>query len=317
MNRRVLVVGASGYIGRHVCERLAAIGKTYAAVVRSGPTSIDPACFPGGAVIAGLDLTTLADSHVLYEFDDIILLASGSVPATFPDSLQDEAACNLHPHATFLSKVTANQRVIYVSSGGTVYGEARSKGGSCEGDILQPRSMYGLVKAMIEQTVAFYGRRNPYQFVILRPSNPIGPPVWSRTQKSIKRQQGAVFNILNTIFNGGTVTQIGDGTVVRDYFDIRDLADCIGLVVERPELTGLTINAGSGTGLSIPRLLDIIRDVVGDRFSVEERPARAFDVRRSILNVSTARDLLGWVPVRSVEQSVADTWTWFGEETKA
>jgi len=317
VSRYVLVVGAGGYIGRHVCQHLASAGHIYAAAVRSASADVDPTCYPGGTVLAGLDLAALAESSALFDFDDIVLLASESVPSTFPDSLSDEVACNLYPYANLLAKVAANQRVVYVSSGGTVYGEARPDGGSREGDELRPCSMYGLVKAMIEQTVAYYARKNLYQFVILRPSNPIGPPVWRLAEKGIKRQQGALANFLNTIANGGTVTQIGDESVLRDYFDVRDLADFISSIVKRPDLTGVTINAGSGIGLSIPRLLDIIKSVIGHRFEINAYPARPFDVKRSILDVSAARDLLGWKPVIPIEQSVADTWAWFGKETKA
>lgn len=310
MRTDTLVVGASGYIGRHVCHRLHEIGQFYTVATRSSLTDRELSGYPGSDTIIG-DLSTLSDSPLLSSFSNIIFLVSATVPSTYPNSLNDEIRANLLPYVNVLAKIKAHQRVIFVSSGGTVYGESTSPTGSREEDPLHPRSVYGLVKVMIERSVIYYAGKNQFRYVIIRPSNPIGPPRWNYSDNKIKTHQGVLFNSLNSIRLGKDVKQIGDNSILRDYFDVRDLADLIARVVENDHVYNYTINAGSGIGISVPSLIEIMRDTVRRDFRVTKYPAREFDVKRSVLDITLARDLLDWHPMICIEDSVADTWRWF------
>jgi UDP-glucose 4-epimerase len=253
--------------------------------------------------------------EVASEHQLVVLLASATVPATFPESVEDEIRHNLVPYASFLSSLAPDTKVIFVSSGGTVYGDAPPERGSRESDPVQPRSPYGLVKLMIEDTVRYYARRRGLSFVILRPSNPIGPRHQPINLYGTKGHQGVATIFLQNILTDGKVMLIGDGSVSRDYFDVRDLASAIRMMICDGIPNDITLNIGSGKALSLVELIECIKTIVNHPFEIVRMPARTFDVGRSVLDISRIKETVGWRPEISIETSIRDTWEWLLSST--
>lgn len=300
-----LIVGGGGYIGRHVCNVLDQHEIDFHAATSkragSGPVMTD-----SRRVIHNFDITDPASTDRIAEYSQIILLASASVPATFASNLNKEISHNLGPYSALLSKIRPGSRVIYLSSGGTIYGEAPEFGMVSENDANTPKSTYGLVKLFIEETIRFFAQLSNFSYVILRPSNPVGPHL--EPSYSQNKLQGVISSFLNSIKQSNSVTVIGDGSMERDYFDVRDLAKSIMMILKNPSVRDVVWNVGSGVPTSINDIIDIMKLSIHDKFELIFMPSRPFDVNRNVLNISNIRHNLNWNPEITLEQSILDTW---------
>jgi UDP-glucose 4-epimerase len=117
-----------------------------------------------------------------------------------------------------------------------------------------------------------------------------------------------VSTFLHRLARDETVEIWGDGSVVRDYLHVRDLAD---LCVRAAEAEGSdTLNAGSGTGLSLLDMIGHLQRVTGRPIAPVFRPGRPVDVPMSVLDVGRARAQLGWVAQTGLREGLAETWAW-------
>lgn len=310
MPRTPVVIGGNGYVGRHVCQMLTESGVDFAATTRGEARELKEA-FPQADIIGRFNLADPTTFEMVSNFSSFIMLASASVPSTFADSLHDEAVHNLLPFIDFFDSIPEGSRVIFVSSGGAVYGDSGAHVGPID-ETVTPASIspYGLVKGFIEETLRYHARRRGIRFMILRPSNPIGPEVMLPGGEVRRRPQGVVTIFLRRMLAGEPITVYGDGTSERDYFDVRDLARAIRDVNAMPELACDTVNVGMGEGIELGALIDRIAAVAGSDAGVDLQPARGFDVQRIVLDTSRLRALTGWTPTISLDQSIRDTLDW-------
>ncbi len=165
-------------------------------------------------------------------------------------------------------------RILFLSSGGTVYGIPDTIP-IPETHALRPINSYGIVKATIEHYLEMYRRTRGLSPIIVRASNPFGP------RQAHSGVQGVISTFLRRILAGQPLEIWGDGTVVRDYLEVGDLAElCVRAGTSDREGA---YNAGSGHGLSVN---DIVRshsqgDRIGFRNRLQTRPPR----RRPALGV--------------------------------
>jgi UDP-glucose 4-epimerase len=109
----------------------------------------------------------------------------------------------------------------------------------------------------------------------------------------------------------GTDYDTRDGTALRDYVHIDDLATAHVLALERAAPARHDIfNLGSGTGYTVREVIDAARQVTGREFEVREAPRRPGDPAALVACGERAREALGWTPERSLEQMIADAWAW-------
>lgn len=193
------------------------------------------------------------------------------------------------------------RRLVYLSSGGTVYGRPETEV-IPETHPLRPINSYGIVKVAIESYLDMYRAQDVLDPVSIRAANPFGP------RQGHQGIQGAIATFMGLVARGKPIEIWGDGSVVRDYLYVRDLAD---LCVAAGESTVAgALNAGSGKGRSINEIVDAISRVSGRTIVPDFKPARAIDVQRSVLDISRAQSLLGWRAETPFEVALQNTWDW-------
>jgi UDP-glucose 4-epimerase len=188
---------------------------------------------------------------------------------------------------------------VYLSSGGTVYGEGLTS--HLEDERPDPISAYGAMKVASEYAVAAITRGTATRTVNLRVANAYGPG------QNLSRPQGIIGVAWRNHLKGAPTTLYGAESTVRDFIYVDDVGDlCIATVG-----SGFwgPINAGSGRGISVADVLGAMSKVAGAELRVEHEGARGFDVPRSVLDIGLARGL-GWEPRVSLHEGLERTWAW-------
>ena len=283
-----LVIGGGGYIGTHLVPDLLATGRHVTALGRRRTLSQK---FPEGVTYVVGDFSQrgligeLLDCH-----QEVIYLAYASVPNTsfenpFADLLQ-----NLPPAVQLFSEVAARGgKLVIMSSGGTVYGEAISLP-IREGHPTKPISPYGVTKLTLENYAHLYAVTHGLKFVCLRPANAFG--VGQRPFEG----QGFISTAMASVMRGQPIRLFGQEGTIRDYIYVSDLAAGIVGALEKGHQSE-TYNLGSGIGLSntdvINAMLPLMQEL-GYEVRVEHLPPRIFDVRVNILDSTKLQEHTGW-----------------------
>jgi UDP-glucose 4-epimerase len=308
---RYLVLGGSGFLGSHVIRRLARRGHLIRVFGRQPQTfernlgDVAGVSFCQGDVACPRDIEAALTSitHVVY-------LVAASVPATSMRDVSCDLRANVLPLIRFLETLAAHptvQRLVYVSSGGTVYGNPEAPRPITESHPTSPISSYGLTKLIGEHYVRLCLRRSAVRAYVLRPSNAYGE------RQTPHPSQGVVGLFLRTLARAEPVTIYGNGATVRDYLYAGDLARAVELCLDDGAETAaspMTFNVGSGVGTSIADLIATMEEVVGARFSVRHEPDRGFDCTYNVLDSSHIREHLGWQAQVPLREGLLRTWAW-------
>lgn len=235
--------------------------------------------------------------------DVLVYLASATLPSTSMVSLSHDAEANITPALrTFEMAIEAGvRRIVFASSGGTVYGAAR-KLPIAEDHPTSPISAYGVSKLAIEQYLAIMARTGSVEGISLRVANPYGPYQFRGVGV------GAVARFLSCVRTGDPIVIWGDGTIVRDYVYIDDTAAAFASACLTANLASGEYNIGSGEGFSLNDLIQRITDVCGTAAAVEYRPSRAFDVPEVVLDFCKFRSATGWQPTTLFSDGLRRMW---------
>ena len=221
----------------------------------------------------------------------------GDIQTNVASSLNLLSACN----------ETGVRRVIYLSSGGTVYGLPHSYP-IPESHPTNPINAYGITKLLIEKYLYMYYHLYGLEYTILRPSVPYGP------RQNPNRHQGVVSVFINKALHHEPVTIFGDGEVVRDYFYIDDLIQ--GLLAAKEfafDVNNAIFNIGGMYPYTLNELVQKIEAVLGIELLVKHEPARKFDVPKLLLDVNLARSYLNWAPTVALEDGIKRTVAWLND----
>ena len=295
-----LILGGCGFIGMAVAMQLLREGKQVVLADRTTPETLPPGMSFIPFNLENADWGALIDGvNVIHHY------AWSSIPATADANPAADLAQNAIPTLSLLDAMkrqgTQAPRLVFTSSGGTVYGRLR-RVPVPEDHPLQPVTAYGAGKASVEMYMSQHRLLHGLDCRIARLSNPFG------AGQNVARGQGAASVFLHKALRGEVIEIWGDGEVMRDYVHISDVA--VGLVAlatcELPEHTHI-FNIGSGKGTSLNGIVTEIEHHLGHSISVRRTPSRPFDVPISILDISLARDLLGWVPRLNFADGMART----------
>jgi UDP-glucose 4-epimerase len=194
------------------------------------------------------------------------------------------------------------KKVVFVSSGGTVYGIPRSVPIS-EDHPTNPICSYGITKLAIEKYLHLYLALHGLEYTVLRLANPFGE------RQRIQASQGAVAVFMGKVLRGEKIEIWGDGSVVRDYVYI---GDAVEAMVKAAGYRGdeRVFNIGSGKGVSLNEILEGLEAVTGQKADRRYTAARAFDVPVSVLAVARARAALGWTPTTPFTEGLRKMMAW-------
>lgn len=293
---KVLVVGA-GLLGSAIANRFAGHDDSVTVFApRRNPLLIEGVAFAHGRAELGSRLGKL-----LERVDVVVDASSSYVPATVQESPAAAIAASVGV-SSWLAEQAVSASVscfIYLSSGGTVYGEGSRR--HVEDEPLDPISSYGAMKVASEFAITAIARRTATRSINLRVANAYGPG------QNLSRPQGIIGVAWRNHLDGTPTTLYCAESTVRDFVHVDDVGD-LCIAVADCDFRG-ALNAGSGHGVSVGEVLAAMSKVTGEELAVVHGNARAFDVPLSVLDISLARTL-GWEPSVPLSQGLKRTWAW-------
>jgi UDP-glucose 4-epimerase len=287
--RQILIVGW-GFLGAAIGRRLAADGVSVTGLTRSASWRTDVARLAGSRIVVAdaRDPAVLEDA--LADVDHVVFCAGGVTPPSAAADPPQAAAAMLPPLLAVNEALSKRPHVAltYLSSGGAVYGDP-DRLPVDEAEPPLPISPYGALHLSAEICAQAYARRFGTPTNILRCANVYGPG------QAYDRDQGVIAIFLDRISRGLPITVFGDGSALRDYVLVDDVAWAVARIVEDRIDVG-TVNVGSGQGHTVLEVVDAISHSIGKSPIVDPRPRRGFDVRSVVLDITRLSSLIPYAP---------------------
>lgn len=298
---RILVTGGAGFIGSHVVDVLLGAGHEVHVIddLSSGARgNVNPS-----ATFHHLDLRDEAVPALVRELRPQVInhhAAQVSVSVSVREP-QADASINLMGLLNLISGVEpgALERVVFASSGGTVYGDPPDLP-AVESFPLDPRTPYGIAKAASEWYLRFLASEKGFKTAFLRYSNVYGP------RQSPHGEAGVVAIFTQRLLAGQPCTIHGDGEFLRDYVYVGDVARASLLALGAEG--DVAVNIGTGIGTTVNRLYELLAAAASSQAEALHGPPRPGDLRANMLDPALAGELLGWRPEVSLAAGLKATY---------
>jgi UDP-glucose 4-epimerase len=315
---RILVVGGAGYIGSHVVRRLLGEGREVLVFDNLSQGHIE--AVPEGRLIVGdLDDRAALDHALrLHRIDAVMHFAA---LASVPESVAEPARYYRNNVVGTMNLLDAMREAgvgrIVFSSTCAVYGEAIPP--ITEGSPTRPVNPYGFTKLACEHALADYARAYRIGYAALRYFNACGAADDGTLGEDHDPETHLIPLVLRVALGQresvsvfGTDYPTPDGTCIRDYVHVEDLAEAHLIALDRIEPgVGMTYNVGTGVGASVRQVIDAARQVTGRPIPVVEHPRRPGDPPALVASPVAIRDALGWSPrYVEIEDIVRSAWSW-------
>ena len=301
---RCVILGGSGFLGRHVGQAMAAAGYSVWSVDRTLVQSAHDVPWLAGQVQA-----EFVDVQAWWEHcggaDVVVHLASSTVPATANADPVVDVQTNLIGNLQLLQALRAKAnkpRLLFASSGGAVYGRPQSVPLS-ESHPTVPMGAYGVTKMAVEHHLRIEEATHGLSYRVLRLSNPYGE--WQRPQGV----QGVIAVFAHRALHGVPVDVWGDGSVVRDFVYAADVGQAFVAAAHHDGASRI-FNIGGGTGHSVNHIVWTLEQLLGRAVERRVHAARPFDPPVNVLDIQRARDELAWKPTIAFEEGVARSLKW-------
>lgn len=292
----ICILGGTGFIGRHLCEKFQARGLSAFTVSRNPDRAFLASYAP---TVLGLTFGSSEADEVLSTCDVLIHLASSSLPGINWNDPAQELAQSTLVEVQFLqnfARTNGRAHIIFASSGGQIYGSGHSLPIN-EGVPPAPCTAYALGKQVTEAALNCLSLVEGNVVTILRIANPVGR--WQ-----LGRKHGFISTAVTAGLSGKSLTLFGDGNNVRDYFDADDLANfLVDLSINSNSKTGI-YNVGSNCGYTENEIILLVSEIVARPIDIEIMSRRPFDLKYSVLDSSRAHEELGWIPMTNLEKSI-------------
>lgn len=303
-----LIFGGNGFIGSHLAEGL--VEKGYDVRVfdnfKTGMVNLET-IKDKIEIIKGDFLNETDVRNALRNVDYVFHYISTTIPATaIKDPIYDIESNIIGAVKLFQSAINNNiKRIIFPSSGGTIYGEPKSLP-IRETDPVNPIDPYAISKLTIEKYLYYFNYTYGLDYTILRYSNPYGE------RQNPYGKQGVIPVFLNKIKEGEQPTIYGDGSIIRDYIYIKDAVKATIAVLEK-ETREKVFNVGSGEGTPLNELIAIMSEVVGKKIIPKYIRDSGIRVQRVVLDISKIQREVGWKPSTNLQEGMRRTWQWINK----
>ena len=315
---KVLVIGGAGYIGSHVALELMEAGHEVVVYDNLSSGTMDNVFkgerfIQGDIMDAGMLTKTLAEGY-----DGVIHLAAFKAAGESMTAPEKYASNNLSGTINILNAMgAAGTRRIVFSSSAAVYGEPEYLPVD-EKHPTRPENFYGFTKLEVERFLVWYEKLKGIRYSALRYFNAAGYDMDGRVRSRERNPANLLPVIMETaagiraelrVFGDDYPTK--DGTGVRDYVHVNDLAVAHVAALERMAKTdeSLIVNLGSDEGLSVMEIVEAARRITGKPIPLKIEGRRPGDPARLVASSSLAAEKLGWKARRSdVDSLVSSSW---------
>ncbi len=299
----ILVTGGAGFIASHLVDALIAQGNEVT-VVDDLSSGLREYVNPAAAFIeASVTDSALSDIFFQNRFEIVYHLAAQiDVRKSVEDPMAD-ANINIKGGFNILDNCRKHQvrKLIFASTGGAIYGEA---------DIVptpesypeNPVSPYGIHKLTFEKYLNYYHQVFGQDYSVLRFANVYGPRQYKGGEAGVL----AIFT--DKAVAGETCIIFGDGKQTRDFVFVADVVSAL-LKAKDVDFPG-AINIGTGREATLLEAVAAIEMALGNRLALEYAPAKLGEQRRSALDNTLAKSVLGWQPEYDLESGIAQTIAW-------
>lgn len=302
---KYLIFGGGGFIGSHIADKLLNAGHSLriferprVPLYRKFRDDEDVEWITG-------DILNLHDvTEAMQGVDAVFHLVSTTLPKNSNDDPIYDVQSNIVASLQILNVMVALKipRIIFISSGGTVYGTPISLPID-ESHPTNPHVSYGITKLTIEKYLLLYERLHGIKSIILRVSNPFGE------RQRVETAQGAVGVFISRALHGLPIEIWGDGSVVRDFIYVGDVAEAFVKAIDYSGKYSV-FNVGSSSGLSLNQLINELENVLGFSIKRVYFPGRLYDVPKNLLSNQLLRQEFDWVPKSTLSDSLHRTAEW-------
>lgn len=313
----ILVTGGAGYIGSHVVELLLREG--YDVVVVDNLSQGHRAAVGAGAQLVEVDICApdgVESTFRKFRFDAVMHLAGESIVQASTRDPGKSFYTNVAGGLNLLEKMARHgvSKMIF-SSTASVYGEPKAAL-IPEDHPTEPVNPYGESKLMFERILCWYARAHGLRYISLRYFNAAGAS--AALGEDHRPETHLIPIVLKSALSGEPVPVFGtdyptrDGTCIRDYIHVTDIARAHLAALERLETqTSGVYNLGNGDGFSVREVVNVAGNVTGRDIPMEVRPRRPGDPAVLVADASRARVELGWQPeIPGLEAIIASAWEW-------
>lgn len=315
---KILVIGGAGYIGSHVVKELLD-GGYEALVFDDMSTGQEVNLFKEAGFIKGniLDRRAL-DGAISQNIDAVIHLAGKKAVGESMENPQKYAENNLNGVVNIVNSMVDNGvKHMVFSSSAAVYGMPQYLPLD-EKHPLNPISFYGYTKLATENLLSWYAKLKDFNYIALRYFNAVG----YAADKSITGREKNPQNLLPIIMEAATGKREGfaifgsdyetpDGTCLRDYIHVSDLASAHVAAIKRlmTDKKSYALNLGTGKGISVKQIVDAAENIIGKRLNYRFAPRRPGDPATVVAKAELAQQILGWKPkYTNIEDIIQTVW---------
>ncbi len=302
---KYLILGGGGFLGSHLSDALLAQGHSVRIFDR--PNLRRYREFLASEAVEWLegDFDNKDDlAQAVPGCDVIFHLISTTLPKSSNDNPVYDVQTNVIGtlHLLELARRESVRKLVFVSSGGTVYGVPKQVPIK-ESHPTDPVCSYGITKLAIEKYLGLYHSLHGLDYCVLRVANPYGE------RQRVNATQGAVTVFLHKALRNETIEIWGDGSVVRDYIYVGDFVDA-ALKACSCQGDQRVFNIGAGKGKSLNDVLAAVESLLGAEVQRRYVSSRSFDVPTNVLDISLAKEALHWHPTIPFREGLSRTMNW-------
>ena len=292
------MTGGAGFIGSHVVDRCIEAGHEVAVVDNLSTGRREHVNAAARLHVADLRSPALADVFRAEAPEAVIHLAAQAAVSRSVEDPHLDADVNVMGSINLFecSRRVGARRVVYMSTGGAGYGDTEVIP-TPEDHPTRPVSPYGVSKVAAELYLTCWQTLHGLRGIVLRLANIYGP------RQNPHGEAGVVAIFTDRLLRGEPCIINGDGLQTRDYVYVGDVAEATRLALDRTEVTG-PVNIGTGVETSVVTLFERLRAAAGGHGEARHGPARPGEQRRSVLDASRARRVLGWTARVTLEEGL-------------